>query len=366
MSKYFSVVLIVAVIAAGACRKASAPDNKNAPAGTPQASGSAPQTAAPAGPATAAPAPAPQSAIPAQLPPMPVPKVLPAVLARVNNEDIKKTDFDLLVRNIEISQNATIPAERRDEILRRVLDDLVTYTVLKQEAKARKYTATDAEVEARVNAMRKQAQSEELFNAALAQRKMTLARLRTDTRNELTIAKMMTAAPEAQPATDAEVKEFYDKNPDRFKHPDLVQASHIMVQFGDASDPAAKAKARARAEALLKRARAGEDFGMLARQNSDNATKLDDGRLPYFPKDVPGSPLPPEFTHAAFDVKTGEISDLVETKNGYHIIKVTDRKPAGIAPLADVSQELKDGLTKQKQQAFIAQLRQKAKIEVLI
>ncbi len=225
---------------------------------------------------------------------------------------------------------------------------------------------TDAEVDQRVQAMRKSAPSEDVFTAALAQRKMSLARLRADTRVEIAIGKMMTAVAAEQPTTDAEAKAFYDKNPDRFKHPDLVRASHIMVRFDQASGEAAKAQARAKADALLKRARAGEDFATLARQNSEHASAPGGGELNFFPREDPRSLMPREFTDAAFSLKVGEISELVATQNGFHIIKVTDRKPAGISPLADVNEQLKQGLADQKRQAFIAQLRQKAKIEVLI
>ncbi len=77
-----------------------------------------------------------------------------------------------------------------------------------------------------------------------------------------------------------------------------------------------------------------------------------------------------EFADVAFAMKTGEISDVVTTQFGVHIIKVTDRKPGGTVPLDEVSPKVKEFLTEQKKQqqaqAFIAQVKQKAKIEVLI
>ena len=130
------VVLSAALVTGSACRKAATPAENSTAAAA--ASGS-----------TAAPAPAPTpcagriadaAAKPPAPPAAPVPAKLPDVLARVNGEDVTKTDFDLLLRNV-VASNGPVPADRRDEILRRVLDELVTYTVLKQEAKARKVTA---------------------------------------------------------------------------------------------------------------------------------------------------------------------------------------------------------------------------------
>ncbi len=86
-----------------------------------------------------------------------MPEVLPTVLARVNGEDVTKADFERLMRNIELNNKGPVPADRRDEIYRKVLDQLVTYTLLKQEAKARNITVTDAEVEEQMKSMRQAA-----------------------------------------------------------------------------------------------------------------------------------------------------------------------------------------------------------------
>ncbi len=159
-----------------------------------------------------------------------MPATLPAVLAQVNSEKVTKADFERLLRNIELNNRGPVPAERRDEIYRQVLEELVTYTLLRQEAKARNFTATDAEVEAQLNTMKQAARGEDAFKKALAERKMTLDRLKTDARTEIAIAKMMNAqVANATEATDAEVKDFFDKNPDRFKRAESVRASHILL-----------------------------------------------------------------------------------------------------------------------------------------
>src|SRR5689334_25342217 len=109
-----------------------------------------------------------------------MPAELPAVLARVNGEAVTKVDFDRLIKNMEVRANQTIPAERRDEIFRQALDQLVTYTVLTQETKARKVTVTDEEVANNIKQMRAQFPNEEEFKKALAARGMTLDKLKSD------------------------------------------------------------------------------------------------------------------------------------------------------------------------------------------
>jgi peptidyl-prolyl cis-trans isomerase C len=289
------------------------------------------------------------------------------VLAHVNSEKVTKVDFERLLRNIELNNGGPVPAERRDDIYRRVLDELVTYTLLKQEAKARNITATDAEVEEQLSAMRQRAKTEEAFKKALAARNMTLERLKADARVEIAIAKMMSAqVASAAEATDAEVRDFYDKNPDRFKRSETVRASHILLRVDPGADDATKKQTQAKIAAILKRAKSGEDFAALAKQNSDDGSAQQGGDLGYFPKEK----MVKEFADVAFALKTGEISDVVTTQFGVHIIKVTDRKPGGTVPLEEVSPKLKEFLTEQKKQqqaqAFITEVKQKAKIEVLI
>lgn len=123
-------------------------------------------------------------------PPKPMPTDLPDVLARVNGEELHRADLDLMVRNMELG-SGPVPADRRDEVLRGALDRLITYTLLQQEARARNVTVTDAEVELRLTAMRGQFPDEGAFEKALAERSMTLDRLRADARADLVISKMM-------------------------------------------------------------------------------------------------------------------------------------------------------------------------------
>jgi peptidyl-prolyl cis-trans isomerase C len=300
------------------------------------------------------------------VPPKPVPATLPDVLARVNGEDVKKSEFDVLVRNMEMGKGP-IPAERRDEVLRNMLDQLITYRLLQQEAKARNITAPDSEVDARIQMMQSQFPNEEEFRKALEARRMSVESLRSDTRNDIVITKMIeTEVGQGVQASDEDARAFYEKNPDKFKQDEMIRASHILLMVDEKADAATKKQKRAEIDKILKRARAGEDFAKLAKAHSQDGSAAQGGDLNYF---THGRMVPP-FEQAAFALKTGEISDVVTTQFGYHIIKVTDRRPPATVPLATVNAQLKEFLTQQKKKdradAFIAGLKQKSKIEVLI
>jgi peptidyl-prolyl cis-trans isomerase C len=342
--------------AGAACRKAPA-ESSTTTAASPAQSGT---TAAPAAPGTTATPPPPPPA-------KPMPAALPDVLARVNGEAVRKADLDRLVKNMELSANQPIPADRRDEILRRALDQLVTYTVLSQETRARKVIVTDAEIDSNLKQMQSQFPNEGEFKKALEARGMTVEKLRADARIDMSINKMMEAEVSNSSApTDAQVREFYDKNPDKFKQDEAVRASHILIPADEKADEATKKKARAEIDEILKQLKGGGDFAELAKKHSKDGSAAQGGDLNFFSK----GQMVPAFDQVAFSLKPGEMSDVVTTPFGYHIIKVTERRAASTVPFDQVNPRIKEYLTEQQKQgraqAFIEQLKQKAKIEVLV
>lgn len=348
MKRFVVTFVAVASLASGAaCRKAPADTSKTAAAAQPAAG----QAAPPAAP----------------MPPKPMPAELPAVLARVNGQSVTKADFDRLVKNMELSAGQSIPAERRDDILRKALDQLVTYAVLSQEIKARNISVSDAEIDGNLKQMQSQFPSEAEFKKALAARGMSIEQLRSDARTDMSITKMMDAEVANQaPPTDAQVREFYDKNPDKFKQDESVRASHILFRVDEKATDAEKKKVRAQAESVLKQAKGGADFAELAKKHSADGSAAQGGDLNFFSR----GQMVPAFEQVAFALKPGQISDIVTTQFGYHIIKVTDRKPASTVAFDDVKDRIREFLAQQQKQqraeAFIETLKKKAKIEVLV
>ncbi|MHC4636729.1 MAG: peptidylprolyl isomerase [Planctomycetota bacterium] len=165
--------------------------------------------------------------------------------------------------------------------------------------------------------------------------------------------------------TPEDANSFYQQNTEKFKYPEQIKASHILIKPAD--DPNAKpddlkAAAKAKAEGLLKQVKSGGDFAALAKANSSCGSAQAGGDLGFFGK----GNMVPEFEKAAFALKVGEISDLVETQYGYHIIKVTGHKDAGITTFAEAKDKIITELTNQKQQEllnqYIEQLKEGASI----
>ena len=150
----------------------------------------------------------------------------------------------------------------------------------------------------------------------------------------------------------ADIEREYNNNSEQYSTPEQVRASHILLKTEGKDDAAVKAKA----EELRKRARGGADFADLAKKNSeDEGSAKNGGDLDYFGK----GRMVPEFDAAVFAMQPGQISDLVKTQYGYHIIKLMDKKAATTRPLAEVRQQLSDQLAYQRAQAQAADLAQK-------
>jgi peptidyl-prolyl cis-trans isomerase D len=140
--------------------------------------------------------------------------------------------------------------------------------------------------------------------------------------------------------SDEEMESYYEENIDLYQQERQVKARHILFRL-DAENPEEEEETvRERALSVLEKARAGEDFADLAKEYSEGPTNEKGGDLGYFPE---GQMVKP-FNDAAFGMERGEISDLVKTQFGYHIIKVEDIKEAGTKLFAEVQDEIRDRL----------------------
>jgi peptidyl-prolyl cis-trans isomerase C len=298
----------------------------------------------------------------------PVPAQLPEIIARVNGEAINKGEFERAVQSLEGRAGGPVPAEQRDRVFRDVLDQLVGVRLLTQEAAARKVAVPEEEIDAQIAKIQAQFKDAEAFNQVLAQRQMTIEQLKTDARREMAITKLLESEVEGKAAvSDAQVNDFYAKNPNQFKQPERVRASHILISVAEGADAATKTQARAKAEQILKDVKAGKDFAALAKEHSqDPGSAIQGGDLGFFTQ---GQLVGP-FNDAAFTLAKGATSDLVETQFGFHIIRVVDKQPSRDVPLEEVRTQLEQYLLNQNRQeqteAFVKALRAKGKVEVFI
>ncbi|MCK9859107.1 peptidylprolyl isomerase [Paenibacillus sp. ATY16] len=228
------------------------------------------------------------------------------------------------------------------------LDNMITQELIDQAAEDAKVTVTEADVDKEIENLKKSFGSEDEFNQTLAQYGMTVDSLRQDAEVQVKIRKIL--EPQVK-VTDEDIKAYYDQNKASMSTPEQIRASHILVATKE------------EAEDILKQLKAGADFATLAKEKStDTGTKDNGGDLNFFGK---GS-MEPAFEDAAFKLKKGELSGIVQTSYGYHIIKKTDEKAAVTPTLEEKKEDIKYQLVTQKvselSSNWMADLKAKAKI----
>ena len=356
MIKKSLIVLFLVALAAGACSKEA---------------DKAPAQAAPAGAAAAAtPAGAtPPAGAPPQTPAVkPVPAQLPEIVARVNGQDVKKAELDMAIKSLEDRARSPVPAEQRDAVYRQVLDRIVGFHLLVQEAKARNVIAPPWEVDSQVEQIKKQFPSEDAFTQMLQSRGVTVEQLRADTAQTIAVNAMLKTELEPKiTVSEADSKTFFEQNRARFRQEDSVHASHILIRTPEQADAAAKAKAKTQADDVLAQLKKGADFAGLAKKVSqDPGSAPNGGDLGFFSK----GRMVPAFEEAAFGLKPGQTSGVVETPFGFHIIRVSEAKAGRDLEYAEVKAQIEDYLKQQirdqKSQEFVDQLRAKGKVQILL
>jgi len=289
--------------------------------------------------------------------------------AMVNGKAIPMSDYQAETDRLhrQISMTGRQPdAKEMQALEQRILDDLIGRELLKQETVKRGIKVDDAEVNAQLDAV-KNGTTPENFANSLKQMNMTELQLKDYFASRLAIRKLLDKDLGSKIVlTPEEVKAFYDGNPDLFKTPEMVRASHILVKVDEAASGEEKAKALEKIKAIQKRVKSGEDFAKVAQEVSDCPSKDDGGDLNFFHK---GQMVPP-FEKAAFSMKPGETSDIVETEFGYHIIRLTDKKEAGTMSFDEVKPRIEQQLKNEKMSLeyhkYVEALKSKAKIEILV
>lgn len=296
------------------------------------------------------------------------PKPAEHKLASVNGKEITQIDLDKEMNRFEgqmgMSGQSPDP-EQREAIRKKVLDSLVQRELLLQESNRLGIQVTDVEVGEQVAQLKGRFSQEEDYASALKRLKMTEDELKEEFTRRLVVKKMIDQViADKVVVTMEETKVFYDGNPNYFKAPERVRASHILVKLDPKATDAEKAGARKKIEDIQKKIQEGQDFAAAAKEFSDCPSASNGGDLDYFQR---GQMVAP-FEETAFSVKVGEMSGIVETQFGYHLIKVTDRQESGTIPYEEIKGNIESHLRQQKvndqYSAYVDQLKAKAKVEM--
>jgi len=288
------------------------------------------------------------------------------VIARVNGSPILRRDFDVLVQ-VRFRQRG--PGQRRHEDLEAVrgaaLDTLIDGELLYQKAAQAKITVGDAEVREEAARLRTELGTPEEAAEFLKESGMSDRELEAQVRRSLTVKRYVDrdVAPGIE-VTEAQARAWYDAHPEAMTRPESVRISQVVVQVSPQADAATRAAARRKIEEILKELKSGKDFADMARLHSDGPEAERGGDVGWVW--TGGGALPP-VERAALALQPGLMSDIVESRRGFHIIKATERRPAGPIPFAEarerITARLLDERRDERVRVFVAELRRGARIE---
>lgn len=272
-------------------------------------------------------------------------KPLPDPVARVNGMPISASDFTKATKALTGPNGGQVPAGKEQELRQFVLGQLISAELLYQMASKTPVPDLDKKVEDGLARLKARFKTEEEYRKGLTQQDMQEKELRElIRRNEIIKNHIDQTFVAKVVVSDQEVREFYDKNPETFTMPEQLRARHILITVDPKASDADKKKARTKAEELLKQLKAGADFDKLARENSGCPSSKNGGDLGYFSK---GQMVKP-FEDAAWALKPGELSGVVETQFGYHIIKLTEKRAPDKIPFDSIKARIAENLKQRK------------------
>ncbi len=287
-------------------------------------------------------------------------------MARVNGQAILRRDFDLAVQlQFAGRRPAAIGLQELRAVREKVLGRLIDSELLYESAQKDTASVTDGEVDRELKRMQDTFGSPEAFARVLKENQVTESQFREQLRRSLLVTRFVDRQVAGDVKVgDEDVRRYYDQNPAEMKRPERVRVSQIMVRVKPEAPAPARSAARERIEAIMKELRDGKDFAEMARRHSDGPEAQRGGDTGFLLRGR-GGPQPIEA--AAFALQPGETSDIIETRLGYHIIKVTEKRPAGVIPFDEAQKSIRSKLTArerdEKIQEYLTGLRQKARIE---
>ncbi len=297
-------------------------------------------------------------------------EIMERIVAVVNGDIITLSElsgaFEPYKKNIEESYKAAdkekVIAEARLSMLNKLIDNVI----IDQETKKSGIVINDDEVTTTINdaLSKRKMKMDDLINE-LAKENSSIEAYKKELKDHLLRMKFLRREIKSRLAvSEEEIGDYYTKHREAYEGKEAVRIRQILILFPKNSNQNIKAKLREEMNAIHKRLQNGEPFDALAAQYSQEPAAAAGGDIGYIEK---GSMLP-VVDSVAFSLKKDEISEVIESPLGFHIIKVVDKRGAGIKPIASVREEIKTKIEQEKMdkkyEEWIKDLRSKAIIEI--
>lgn len=302
------------------------------------------------------------------------------VLARGKGFEIRQSQVDemyLAFKSHRAAIGVQVPNAARSQVEAEILEKLIATRLCLERATPDDRSQAVGLAEKFVSEQIKLAPSEESFERQLLAVGMSQEKFRAQVLEQAIVKSVIDREVAVSlTVTDAQVREFYQKNPTLFQEPELVRVSHVLISTQSSNPNVSitepeKMQKRRLADSVLARAKAGEDFLTLVREFSDDEASKEKGGEYVIARAAEDSAraVVPEFEAAAFSLAPNKISDLVTTRYGYHIIKALEKIPVRRREFAAVAERIRVTLLQEEVQKalpdYIAKLKKAGEVEIL-
>jgi len=248
-----------------------------------------------------------------------------------------------------------ITEEKLKEIREKAIQNLIYRELLYYEAKKKGLKVTEKEINNLMDQLIKQYKSKENLEKLLKQTGLTIEGFKKELEKRLLVDKLIKKYAIVS-LTDKDLKEYYEKNKDKFKEPASVKVRYIYIKV-DPSDPKGREKAREKAKKAYKEIKEGKDFGDVAYRYSDDLSRIKGGDIGYVHK----GRFPKQIEEEIYKLDVGQVSKIIETDTGLHIVKIEDKRPPRLVPYEEIKDKLKKELTEVMQERKFNELIKDAK-----
>ncbi|MCX8118896.1 MAG: peptidylprolyl isomerase [Desulfobacterota bacterium] len=295
--------------------------------------------------------------------------VVDRIVAVVNQEIITLSEVERMIVHLKPEAEGGDRLEKRQrnhELARMALERLIEERLIDQEARRLGVKVNPKEIEQAIEEIkRKNNATQEDLELTLARDGWTMEGFKKEVEKKLVRTKVVQWAVKVEPnVPEKELKEFYRKHLDRYGTEASYRPAHILFKVPKEATPSEIREIRSKCEKVLARVKAGEDFGEMALLYSEDLSAKDRGDLGVFKQ----GELLPALEREALRLKVGEVSGIVRTEYGFHILKLLDRKEAAPLPFEEVREKVRqDYLEKEFErglQQFLARLKEKATIDI--
>ncbi len=290
------------------------------------------------------------------------------VVVRVNDKTIEVTDVDRATEILLAQYRGQIPPERaaqaRTMLRKQAVENLINQRLLLAEAERKGAKPDQKKMDERFSDTVARFSSQEEFQGALNSMGLSKEAFQEEIKEDMMIEILLDAElKDVKSVSAEEVSAFYKDNPQSFQSPEQVRTSHILMTVEQGVPEEQRSQKRLELAGIRGEIEKGADFAELAGKHSDCPSKARGGDLGYFQR----GKMVKAFEDAAFSMKPGEVSQIVETDFGYHLIKMIDRQEAKTASLDEVKSQIESFLNRQSKDKaigeYVAKLRETAKIE---